>query len=290
MAEPARSTPHLLSLPREIRDHIYSYLDNNDHDDWGLTELFTSKGGRQFRFHNAPLLSVLHTHPRLRTEYMEAAWTDKITATLRTGSYGGPYNTQTEEAIRPSTLPIDFLFAHHIRHITILVDIGAGYYFVESWWEGLQELVTSVVAKTPLLSTIRVGMLACNTIRIQDYNQIWPPFRSSHYLATPPPRLHAFLLVQRAEGYRLDEEGTGSSRIRRNRRHRLRGEHVKKGCYLYALGDYEDHVWTPEDALDVFPTLERSADGSIEILVKAKEMKAWRQKRGHEAAVAWFSE
>jgi hypothetical protein len=178
-------------------------------------------------------------------------------------------------------LPIDFLFAHHIRHITILIDIGSGYLFVRSWWEALPGIVTMVAAKTPLLPTIRVGMLAYDQIRIQDYHQLWPPFRSSHYLTTPPPRLHAFLLVQRAEGYHLDEDVTVSSRIRRNRRHRLRREHVKKGCYLYALGDYEDHVWTPGDALDFFPVLKRS-----EALVKAKEMKAWREKHGHEAAIA----
>jgi hypothetical protein len=58
-----KEVPHLLTLPREVRDNIYSYLHHE-----------VSRNYRNWRLQlkNAPIVAVLLTHSRLYYEYQDA--------------------------------------------------------------------------------------------------------------------------------------------------------------------------------------------------------------------------
>jgi hypothetical protein len=65
--------PHLLTIPREIRNEIYSYLHQRiTFQDHILMKLFDGRSlDATLCFENAPLISVLLTHSRLYDEYKE---------------------------------------------------------------------------------------------------------------------------------------------------------------------------------------------------------------------------
>lgn len=85
------SPPCLLTLPREIRDKIYSFL----HRDIKFKgPLYSKAEGNDrrynavhFRLRNAPLVNVLLTHSQLRNEYATADCFRRLSAVLRFGSY-----------------------------------------------------------------------------------------------------------------------------------------------------------------------------------------------------------
>jgi len=80
--------PNLLSLPREIRDKILSYL-HRDIEYEG--PLYTDATDDRYmavsvRLENAPLLNVLLTHSQIRDEYKDADCFRKLSAILRWGT------------------------------------------------------------------------------------------------------------------------------------------------------------------------------------------------------------
>lgn len=83
--------PHLLNLPREIRDIIYSYL---HHEVYTQTVVAVRgqglplAGNTGARLLNAPLVAVLCTHSRLYTEYIEADCFRNLSATIYDSNQG----------------------------------------------------------------------------------------------------------------------------------------------------------------------------------------------------------
>jgi hypothetical protein len=202
------AAPHLLTIPHELRDQIYSYL-TYDEPGWRVTRLFSPEPV-QFRFHNAPHLNVLHTHPRLRTEFFETEWTQQISVTFRKGVSSGPFTDMitTNKMYKSPTLPVDILFTHWIRHVTILVDCGhrgrgdntPG----KSWWKKIQQLVDALSETAVFLSTVKVAVQQHSYTKFHNHDYTYPWFRKHSFLTPPPFFVHRFWLVQRCEGYRLD--------------------------------------------------------------------------------------
>jgi hypothetical protein len=68
----ASAAPHLLPIPREIRDEIYEYFSHEVVIERGWE--LTSHNGifKRERFANAPVVSVLLSHSRLHDEYIQS--------------------------------------------------------------------------------------------------------------------------------------------------------------------------------------------------------------------------
>jgi hypothetical protein len=67
----ASTKPHLLTIPREIRDEIYGYLHHQTKTCWAWREMQSQPDcwdTAVLMIHNALLLDVLLTHSRLRDE------------------------------------------------------------------------------------------------------------------------------------------------------------------------------------------------------------------------------
>ena len=298
MADPAPPLPPFLALPRELRNLIYSYVKAEDDPVWRFTRLF-APCCFHYRVHNAPNLSLLHTHPRLREEYLEAIEKDGISMTisdedvLQSDLVVGALPGQRISPIhqRLHTLPLDTLFARFVKHVTILIETVPGdpgeYDGVKKGWTNTERLICVLLQRGPHLSTLRIGIQCRATTRLQHHNNTYPRFEAGYFLTSPPPCLEVLQLVQRAEGYRLEQVQPWPGQPRPQ--HAL----VKHGCYLYIRGgaNNDSHFWKPSDVLDHFklqPYTIGNWNTPLPPSILGHQIKQWREKRGHEEAVVWF--
>jgi hypothetical protein len=72
-------TAHLLTIPRELRDQIYSYLTHSFQRTWISQD---QRFSCVIRYENAPLPSLFLAHTRLRDEYLEAVRNKPPSATF----------------------------------------------------------------------------------------------------------------------------------------------------------------------------------------------------------------
>jgi hypothetical protein len=298
MAATAPALPPLLVLPRELRNLIYSYVDADPDPEWYFTKLF-APCRVQYRVHNAPNLDLLHTHPRLREEYLEVIGRDGISVTifdeenrergLVIGALPNPPVSPMHD--KPHTLPLDALFARFVKHVTILTNTSHGnhgsYSELKTRWTTLQPLVSVLLQRGPFLSTMRIGIQYHSSTRLQHHNNTYPQFEAANFLNSPPIHLDVMRLVQRAEGYRLHQVPPWPGQPRPQ--HGI----VKHGCYLYSKSGtyYDNHFWERSDVLGQFelqPYTIGNWNTPLPPSISGHEMKEWREKRGHEEAVAWF--
>jgi hypothetical protein len=289
MANAAHPLPPLLALPRELRDLIYSYLHAEEDPPWRETSLFPPSC-LLYRIHNAPNLGILHAHPRLREEYLVAIKKLGLSVTLcdRNPVERLSTNTLPELLVNRElhTLSLDTLFAQFVKHVTILV--VTSHNNLEEWtWNTTKRLASVLLRKGPHLSTLRIDSQYHPTTLLQHHNNTYALFETTYFMVAPPSKLEALQLVQRVEGYRLEQAPSFPGQ------HRPQHRCVKYGSYLYAKSgaDYHSHLWKPSDAIHQFwlePYVSHRWDTPLPTSVVRHEMKEWREKRGHEEVVAWF--
>jgi hypothetical protein len=79
-SQAAMSIPHLLNLPREIRNLIYDYLSYDvDH----ITTLKFGQSLMAVSLKNIPDWGIMQVHSQLRHEYLEGGYLEKASATLK---------------------------------------------------------------------------------------------------------------------------------------------------------------------------------------------------------------
>ncbi|KAG9189432.1 hypothetical protein G6011_06300 [Alternaria panax] len=279
MADPAPPLPPFLALPRELRNIIYSYV-----------------RAQEGHVHNAPNLGLLHTHPRLREEYLEAIEKNEISVTI-----SDEYVPESDFVIgappdppispmqhKPYTLPLDMLFARFVKHVTVLIEIFPAdpneHDEVKIWWTTMNRLIYVLLQRGPYISTLRIGIQCHTNTRLQHHNNTYPRFEAGYFLTSPPPCLEVLQLVQRAEGYRLEQvqPRPGQSRPQ----HGL----VKHGCYVYTRGgtNHDASLWGPADVLDQFELQPYTIDSwntPLPPSITEHEIQDWREKCGHQEAV-----
>lgn len=292
MTDSAPQLSPLLTLPRELRNLIYSHLPGEEEPDWSETSLFPTFC-LLYRVHNAPTLALLHAHPRLREECLDIIEKQGVSVTLCDRDRLQPCHIDAPHQLPPirkrRTLPLDTLFTRYIRHVTILVPNS--HEDVNEWtWNTTRRFVSVLAPKTPFLATIRIEYQYRSQTLLQHHNNTYARFDMSPFMLVPPSYLDTLQLVQRVEGYRLEQEPISESEHRSpRRRHRC----LTYGCYLFSKAgvDYISHLWKPEDVngrLWVKPYDVDDWRTPLPAWVVNHKLKDWREKRGHEEAVAWF--
>jgi hypothetical protein len=170
----ATAKPHLLTLPRELRDHICSYLHEEGSfqwDDWKHIDtfkygpsplVFAMKSDPEYSISHLlwqefPLHSLLLTHSRLRDEYLASPLFTNICITIRANLWGGYLLSGSKFSTRKHAMAIAAIFCAH--HITLYFKGERDNRPDRRQWDNLFHFVDTVVAVASNMQTLRIAMM-----------------------------------------------------------------------------------------------------------------------------------
>jgi hypothetical protein len=278
----------LLDLPRELRDYIYSYLRIEIDFSWHWTHPVRHSHQAvpptiRVQLHNAPHPIVLQVSPGIRAEYLETLSTHGISATIRLGVYKSPFDIlSTDHTLCVETLPA--IIKAHLRHVTLLIDCGCGEHPNPSFWGRINKLADVLHEQAPTLAVLKIALQYRARGRLPSHTEQYKYWTRPTFLHAPHLILAKLPLMQRCEGYRL-EQYNGMGAVSLPKRHAV----VINGCYLYTRGGYEKYLWSAAEV--VGRSFEVNAyNVMVEDLprdVLNHEMRKWREVRGHGDLVKW---
>lgn len=265
---------HLLSLPREIRDHIYSYLHEPRQIRWELNK--HDVHCVSINVPKAPIPAVLRTCTRLHDEYQQSRLVRTLGATISTTRATNHETAALTDlqchAVEGSVImhaepaPIDHV-AHllaSVRDLTILMDNKRSMNEDSSVWNELRTLESVLSPFHQTLSTIRIGIhqwqdpspLQMNSRReTKAYRD--PSLSTAKFMPTPNTTFMGKPLVQQAAGYRLQlvllqlHPSDQKDLLERFHRHRT-------GVFVYSNESpvrlaKDELYWQQEEAVQSFP-------------------------------------
>ena len=251
--------PHLLTLPREIRDNIYQYLhhrvqltclvdedgekdDESDTDDDEAHVDYYKVLEMQVTVDPTPIVDVMLVHPRIYEEYRESILIKNYSATFMFAPAAShmvlPLNRQLTSTLGP-ILP-------HLRHATLLFDSNT---------------------KNALMINYFVKKL----LRVQGMRSLIAAYRKSYpFLPLPVltvadvEREYLDVLQQKYEGYQTETPPPGMTLIQQGRSVGFNAcdcglDHFQGHCsfhfQVFASRSGDERYLEPEDLLSVWPLL-----------------------------------
>ena len=196
----SKEKPHLLTLPQEIRDHIYSYL----HHGVSL-RIRTKHRAQHIRMQNAPIVAVLLTHSKLYHEYKDADCFKNLSAWLY---WKSPW-ARPSFYVRPRIAPTiaDSRALSQIRHLEFaqavptkaVLDLFR--YDILSGEAFFRYLRVQLVPMLPRLKTLRFRTYYCI-----DVSTNYISFDTTDYVVNPvsvPRTICGLKMIQVATGCEL---------------------------------------------------------------------------------------
>lgn len=309
------SAPSILTLPRELRDQIYSYLTHTIHIKWdGFTKDAPrgTEGEEQLlepicgQLLNCPIPSVLLIHPRIYQEYH--------------ASCGEIFEASFDESLSMKGLPdrrvwkpLDNSTIARLRHVKIKITLHVRTTFQNLDWQNHLHFLSVLTAEASQLHTLQVGIR-------QQHHGGTPNFfdhqvdailssgarrsaddHSTHFLPEVPITLNGLSLVQRGEGYHISStyakrnyelpQGTDGTNVLL--RHVVR----KIGVYTYAGqgANYEKRLWTKEKIVSNWlmreypkPAIDKLSTERAALWARLpRELIGWVERRGEEDVKNW---
>lgn len=265
----------LLDLPREIRDHIYSYLHQPRQVRWevGKNDVHCVS----IHVPRAPVSAVFQTCTRVYEEYQQSRGLRTLAATISTTRATNHETAAATDlqchAVEGSVImhaqpaPIEHV-AHllaSVKNLTILVDNKRSMNEDTPVWNELQTLESLLSPFHQTLSTVRIGIhqrqdpnpLQMNSRReTKAYTD--PSLGTSKFMPVPIPTFMGKPLMQQAAGYRLQlvllqlHPSDQKDLLERFHRH-------KTGVYVYSneapLRLAKNSLyWQQEEVVQSFPT------------------------------------
>jgi hypothetical protein len=199
--------PHLLTLPREIRNEIYSYLTKEVQFRWVWQQATGWDGGciATVLVENMPFCAVLLTHSRLCEEYLEARCFKKLHATIDANFSISHHPECTEETLAKQQ-DQTAVFAR-IKHARVFINA-----FESRDVDTLSGLGCALADLVPDLTSLKLAVAGLVFPNDGDHNhklwqnieplpvssrpELFPNWSNKVTFANLP-------LVQRGEGYRL---------------------------------------------------------------------------------------
>jgi hypothetical protein len=219
----APSTAHLLGLPRELRDMIYSHLSRDIvlEWEWKADTKFQGRLKRiDIRLHNATIAHVLRIHPQVYAEYKEADCFSKLSATVTVDLLAPVQDMRT---IRVGSLTHVRNSLAHVWYATMSFDYMA---YPESkrgprHQEILEDMIDDFTYMAPNLSVFRYaihqrlpihqpGASLRSALTHRDFlhgDVPYPPATKDNFLPNPPASLGGLPLLQFGEGNKLYYHG-----------------------------------------------------------------------------------
>jgi hypothetical protein len=153
----AAAPPYLPTLPRELRDKIYSYLSYEVVVECGWEPVTWGVGkckARRVVWENAPIVSVLLMHSRLHDEYLESDAFKSSTINFTIDPRVKKYITKEQNALNEG--PSIRKALHTIRNATVKFTQESA--CMAPLWYDLLSTIYSLYRIAPQLSTIKIAV------------------------------------------------------------------------------------------------------------------------------------
>jgi hypothetical protein len=289
----AAVTPHLLGLPREIRNHIYSYL-FRDFELIGSLQVKTTKDPYHefsIRVRNAPLLNVLLSHSQLRNEYMSADCCRKTSVLIHWGS--SHFALSDGSAIAQTSHRMRVVLAK-AKHVTVSIMAVQPTDLATLGLE-LTKVVTSHVHG--LHSLRMVFWLTCQFVKHQDLSAVLcTPFATTipNISIALPPSVAGLPMTRYGRGFHV---GYTFQAAYEWPTPYLSHKVSYITAYYYGSSDSIKHNWSGKDLVDIqrpLPyqrhALEELPENIASALVRQSalvlEWKEWLEGGGAEGTLA----
>jgi hypothetical protein len=320
------SPPNLLTLPRELRDRIYSHLTHQIDLSWDYSDISTligADGDTQLiepvhvRVLNYPIPQVLCVHPRIYEEY-HAACLNNLEAVINPALY-----TLEDSRVSPHYMSKDFTGAvlARLRHVTIFETLHAKTTSNNLDWQDHLNLLGALTKTASKLVTVRVALRQQYHANSPTFDEVQMPSvlipaatrlanATSHpFLPAMPPTLNAMPLLQRGEGYHIGYAPTSLSprspfpqptthtHTINGRMYSLSHAIRKIGIYMYSREDsnFSKRMWNVKEVVERWP-IRRYPKEAIESVERERgkvfarspwEFGEWVERRGGETVKRW---
>jgi hypothetical protein len=207
----AHTPPHLLTIPREIRNIIYGYLTHDVVHEFLWQECpKSSVRASAIHFEQAPILSVLLTHSQISEEYCESKCFWNLRASVNyTLSHYVSWEGGGNTLARPDQETVKQALSH-LHEFAIFVEALP----IESpcVWDDAQLLSDILIQHMLQLTTIRLAHYSTleelPLLTLPELETITMAYAAKHYreaefdeaVAPPPGSLHKLPLKQQVEG------------------------------------------------------------------------------------------
>jgi hypothetical protein len=255
---------NLLTLPREIRDRIYTYLTRDltvqwhrGIDDWKSTLETTF----DIEIKDAPLLNVLLTHSRLRDEYLESTVFKRFSIMLRFAARGmfdkpeAKYVLGSGAAMTTAGLGL----LRRISHMTAFVDCGEDWRFYVfpggPLYADLRTILEILTTTTTNLESIKVAFKFRRRERLHHTNTTPLRFSSGMWGPTPPPSICGLPHVHRVDAYQLSHTRPTFPMPG----HYVANEVTEIACEAFQKKTKCTRCWSQEEILTVWPNTKLAA-------------------------------
>jgi hypothetical protein len=297
---------HLLALPRELRNQIYTHLIHQLDFTWDrdMTAPRGNEGDYQLvepvpvRVPQCPMAHVLRIHPQITAEYGDMMLRNLEAVMNPSFQNIHAFNFKPQEGHgnggSGGVVP-------HIRHITIFIKLHARSTARSLDWGDQLSLLKDVTEKSERLQTLRLAVRQqyvgnAPTVLDKDLGGVLLPavFRASlptEFLPAMPAQIANLALIQRGEGYHVGHGGTylhanaqshthrpqlvvAGAKISPERRYSLRHGVRKIGVWMYAreLGECGKRWWSVKEVVERWPM--KKYEGNVRHVV-GEERAEW---------------
>jgi hypothetical protein len=278
------SPPNLLTLPRELRDHIYSYLTHQLDFNWHASDILSTRGADgniqliepvSVRLVNCPFPSILCVHPLIYEEYHTAcvgnleAIIDPALQSLRSSQFrlDGKLNELSDAALAC------------LRHVKLFITLHAKTAFHNLDWQQQLNLLHTLIKKADAVVTLRVAVRQQHLMDSPTFNELQMPSvlipaaqrladaESHPFLPNMPLTLDDMQLVQRGDGYHVGyaptylgmrtpvstmQQSTTRTYTINGREYSLSHAIRKIGVYMYTRGgeEHSKRLWTVGEVVE----------------------------------------
>ncbi len=235
--------PHLLTLPREVRNNIYNHLYRAVKIPWRFETTIARRREShdlEIQVDNFPLIGVLLTCHRLHNEYLESL--DHLSISIR---FPQPTSVPFQQSEQKRTIKT----LSRARHVTLFMVSEEPLETEFSYWTYFELFTNALTAEAPSLSTFRTVMLdgPRDTYSQEEIvGDKFEPDLSEDVFYPPPETLSGLSLANHAQLF-LSKEGV----ICRENCDKAEGMPLRRAqLCMWARGPAEKNFFYKTDLLD----------------------------------------